>query len=474
MNLSKFFHICLFALIANLCAENKYNVLMICVDDLRNSLGCYGDQDVISPNFDQLASESVIFDRHYVQVPTCGASRYALLTGQRPQTRKSMGNGAFHQLSETQTEYAQTLPEMFRRSNYVTSVIGKVSHTADGRNYSYSGKGDGSDELPFAWNWKKTPFGKWKRGWGVFFAYADGVHREDNSGYKPRMEFKDLKDNELPDGMSADEAIDQLEELKDKRFFLALGFYKPHLPFVAPKKYWDMYEGKEIKLAKHDKKGKTQYWHGSGEFYKYDGDKTKPLSKEEQRNHRRAYYACVTYVDAQLGKVMNKLKELGLDKNTIVVLWSDHGWHLGDHQIWGKHNLHEQALKSPLMIRVPGMRGKISSAVVETVDVYPTLIELCEPTFSNTEKTLSGQSLVPILNSVDTHGRDSALSFWGNAASLRIQTHRIIASKSKKGDYSKIELYDHRTDPEESHNVASQKPEVVEELLKIIKEENKL
>ena len=472
--MSKVFAICIFAMIANLCAENKYNVLMICVDDLRNSLGCYGNKDVISPNFDKLASESVTFDHHYVQVPTCGASRYALLTGQRPQNKQSMGNGAFKQLKKTQLDGAQTLPELFKRSDYLTSVIGKISHTADGRNYAYNGKGDGSDELPFAWDWKKTPFGPWKRGWGVFFAYADGVHREDKSGYKPRMEFKDLKDEELPDGLSANEAIRQLDKLKDKRFFLSLGFYKPHLPFVAPKKYWDMYEGKDIKLAPHDKKGETAYWHGSGEFYKYQGDKTKPLSTEEQVKHRRAYYACISYVDAQIGKVMQKLKDLGLDKNTIVVLWSDHGWHLGDHQIWGKHNLHEQALKSPFMIRVPGIKGKMSSAVVETTDLFPTLMELCQPTFSKLAQPLSGQSLVPILNSVDTLGRDSALSFWGKAVSLRNKNYRLIATKGKKDEYSKIELYDHRIDPNESKNIAQQNPEVVDQLLKIIKKENKL
>lgn len=472
--MNKLFYIYVFALIANISAENKYNVLMICVDDLRNSLGCYGNQDVISPNFDKLASESVTFDHHYVQVPTCGASRYALLTGQRPRNKQSLGNGAFKQLSKTQLDGAQTIPEMFKRSSYLTSVIGKVSHTADGRHYAYNGKGDGSDELPFAWDWKKTPFGAWKRGWGVFFAYADGKHREDGSGYMPRMEFKDRKDNELPDGMNADEAIRQLEELKDKRFFLSLGFFKPHLPFVAPKKYWDMYEGKEIKLAPYNKKGDTKYWHKSGEFYKYQGDKTKPLSQEEQIKSRRAYYACVSYVDAQLGKVMNKLKELGLDKNTVVVLWSDHGWHLGDHQIWGKHNLHEQALKSPLMFRVPGTQAKMSSAVVETTDIYPTLIDLCQPSFSQTENKLSGQSLVPIFNSVDTLGRDSALSFWGKAVSLRNKNYRIIASKGKNGEYSSIELYDHQNDPLESSNIASQKPEMVDELLKIIKKENKL
>lgn len=447
---------------------------MICVDDLRNELGCYGVEEVISPNFDKLASQSVNFDHHYVQVPTCGASRYALLTGQRPQNTKSLGNGAFKQLSKKQLKGAQTLPELFKRSHYKTSVIGKVSHTADGRNFAYNGKGDGSDELPSAWDWKKTPFGTWKRGWGVFFAYADGKHREDGLGYKPRMEFKDLKDNQLPDGLSADEAIRQLDKLKDERFFLSLGFYKPHLPFVAPKKYWDMYENVDIKLAQNDSKVTTDYWHGSGEFYKYQGDKTKPLSQVEQIKHRRAYYACVSYVDAQLGRVMDKLKDLGLDKNTVVVLWSDHGWHLGDHQIWGKHNLHEKALKSPLMIRVPGVEARMNSAVVETTDVFPTLIDLCQPSFKTVEKPLSGQSLVPLLNSVDTLGRDSALSFWGKAVSLRTNTYRIIATKTKSGSYSKVELYDHRSDQEESHNIAQDKPEIVSELLKIIKKENKL
>ncbi|WDE95530.1 sulfatase [Lentisphaera profundi] len=466
--MNKKFLLFLFALIANISAENKYNVVMICVDDLRNELGCYGVEEVISPNFDRLASESVMFDHHYVQIPTCGASRYALLTGQYPTTKASMGNGAFKQLNKVQQEGAQSLPELFRRSGYVTSVIGKVSHTADGRNFSYNGKGKGDDEVPFAWDWKKTPFGEWKRAWGCFFAYANGKHREDGSGYKPRMEFEDVADNELPDGMNTDEALRQLDELKDKRFFLSLGFYKPHLPFVAPKKYWDMYEGVDIKLAKHNKKGYTAYWHGSGEFYKYQGDKTKPLSEKEQLKHRRAYYACISYVDAQIGRVMDKLKELNLDQNTVVVLWSDHGWHLGDHQMWGKHNLHEQALASPLMIKVPGTEARKCSAVVETVDIFPTLKELCQTSFTKTQKKLSGQDLGPILFSVDTRGRDSAFSFWKNAKSVRTKNYRLIVTQEKSGENKNIELYDHRNDPDEIRNVARENPEVVSELLKKI------
>ena len=188
--------------------NSQPNVLLIAIDDLRTELGCYGLPYVQSPSLDQLASEGVLFTNHFVQVPTCGASRYALLTGRSPRnsgvTRK---NQAFYQgdsaLSVNQTAGAQTMPELFRRSGYQTTCIGKISHTADGRVFEYNGTGDGRDELPHAWDELATPFGSWKRGWGIFFAYANGRSREDGSGIRDLMEFKVEQDEELPDGLLA-------------------------------------------------------------------------------------------------------------------------------------------------------------------------------------------------------------------------------------------------------------------------------
>ena len=449
--------------------QNKYNVLIIAVDDLRPELGCYGAKHVFSPNIDQLAAEGRMFTHHYVAVATCGASRYAMLTGRRPSVSGAMGNGALYSgktaLKHELLAGAQSLPELFKRSGYRTSCIGKISHQPDGKVFAYNASGDGRVEVPNAWDELPTPYGVWKRGWGIFFAYGNGRHREDKSGYRPVMEFPDCGDSELPDGQLADTAIDALKRMKDERFFLSVGFFKPHLPFVAPKKYWDMYEGQEIPLAPNGAKG-SKHWHGSGEFfgYQFPFEKKKPLADENARKARQAYFACVSYTDAQVGRVLAELKRVELDKNTIVVLWGDHGWHLGDNQMWGKHSPLEYANRSPLILRVPGMKqaGTPTAAVVETVDIFPTLAELCDTKFKKTEKPLSGVSLASILNQPEHPGKTAAISYWRQARSVRTQQYRLIVDKRKP-----LELYDHKTDPHEAKNLAQEKPEVVERLRKL-------
>ncbi|WP_417380659.1 sulfatase [Gimesia sp.] len=458
--------------------KSQPNVLLIAIDDLRTELGCYGLSHVQSPSLDQLASEGVLFTNHFVQVPTCGASRYALLTGRSPQNSGvTRNNKAFYQgasaLSAKQTAGAQTMPELFRRSGYQTTCIGKISHTADGRVFEYNGNGDGRDELPHAWDELATPFGSWKRGWGIFFAYANGRSREDGSGIRDLMEFKVERDEELPDGLLAQQAIKKLREFKqgEQPFFLGLGFIKPHLPFVAPKQDWEAFENVEIPPVPHPEKAESAYWHKSGEFYNYDMEfeKTRPLSRESRENVRRGYLACVRYTDRQVGKVLTALDDLGLRENTVVIVWGDHGWFLGDSALWAKHAPLERALKSTLMIRAPGVSeaGLKSAALVETVDIYPTLIDLCQPAFRQTEYPLDGKSLKPILTGEETEIREAALSYWNNAVSVRTQQYRMTASM-KQGEPTKIELYDITETPDPVEDLTKSQSKVVKKLIEYL------
>lgn len=282
--------------------ENLYNVLFIAIDDLRPELGCYGSEMAQTPQLDRLASEGVLFSRHYAMVPTCGASRYAMLTGRSPwRSGATAGNAVFSKgrtaLSRTELAGAQTMPELFRRSGYRTTCLGKISHSPDGRLFSQNGQGDGAVELPNAWDELPTPFGPWERGWGAFFAYEGGRHREDGKGHRDLMEFTAGRDEDLPDGLIANEAIKQLKKARDsgQPFFMGVGFYKPHLPFVATQKDWDAFEGVDIPPPHSPEKIDSPYWHRSGEFYKYNApfEKTRPLSEEAQTRSRRAYFACV-------------------------------------------------------------------------------------------------------------------------------------------------------------------------------------
>jgi arylsulfatase A-like enzyme len=458
--------------------SNRFNVLFIAVDDLRTKLGCYGVDYVQSPHIDRLAAQGVVFDRHYVQVPTCGASRYAMLTGRSPaRTGVVRANEALYHspaaLAPEQLAGAQSLPELFRRGGYRTVCIGKISHTPDGRVFAYNGQGDGRPELPHAWDELATPFGPWGRGWGAFFAYAGGRHREDGEGHRALMEFVAEHDEDLPDGLLAARAIEALRSFQQagNRFFLGLGFFKPHLPFVATKADWEAMEKVVVPPAPHPEKPASDYWHGSGEFYGYNlpFQKTNPLAAADQLQARRAYLACVRYTDRQVGKVLDALDKLGLAESTIVVLWGDNGWHLGDSQIWGKHTPFERAVRTPLIIRAPGVgrAGARCDALVEGLDLYPTLVDLCRPGFARTQHPLDGLSLRGLLDGSGPPVREAAISYWGKAVTVRTATHRLIASRAGKG-WSQVELYDLQGAPDPVENLAARKPDLVKRLLEYL------
>lgn len=455
------------------------NVLFIAIDDLRAELGCYGLDYVDSPHLDQLANEGTLFTNHFVQVATCGASRYAMLTGRSPSsTGFDGGNAGFYSgrtaLRHKQLNGAQSMPELFRRSGYHSVLIGKMTHTADGRVFEYNGRGDGRDEVPFAWDDKATPFGTWKRGWGIFFAYANGRSREDGSGIRDLMEFTVENDDDLPDGLMASAAITKLQQLKNRRqpFFMGLGFFKPHLPFVAPKQDMQAMALRDVPPPPNQQKPTSPYWHRSGEFYKYDADirKSWPLSTSDAIKCRRAYLACVRYVDRQVGRVLTALSDNGLAENTIVVVWGDHGWHLGDTASWAKHTPFERAMHSTLIIRAPGVGrpGRRCEALVESVDLYPTLMEICGTSFRKTAHPLDGVSLVPLLAGKQDAVREAAVSYWKGAVSVRTLTHRLIVSAKTAKQTHPPELYDIRLTPDPVENLADSNPELVKELSQLV------
>lgn len=441
---------------ACIVAKQPLNILFIAVDDLRPEMGCYGVGYAQTPNIDDFAKTALRFTNHFVQVPTCGASRYALLTGRSPSSTgvTAHNNAFFHgqsAINPDQLAGAQTMPELFRRGGYRTVLIGKISHTADGRVYAYDGTGDGRDEVPGAWSEKATPLGSWKRGWGVFFAYADGRHREDGNGNGDVMEFVAENDEDLPDGQMAAVAIKKLAELKEQGepFFMGLGFFKPHLPFVAPRQDWVAFENVHVPPPPHPERPNSAYYHGSGEFFKYDFPfaKKRPFDGGRRDACRKAYLSCVRYTDRQIGKVLRQLTELGLDRSTVVVLWGDHGWNLGDSAMWAKHTPFERAVRSPLLIRVPGMTapGRATDALVETVDIYPTLVDLCRPNFTAVAHSLDGKSLRGFIEGTKFAVRDAAISYWRGATSVRTKRYRLIVSPDHAPELYRVDH--HQGDP---------------------------
>lgn len=459
--------------------QNRYNVLFIAVDDLRPELGAYGRSYVNTPSIDRLAEAGVTFTNHYVPAPTCGVSRYALLTGRSPaQSGVRHGNKALYQgdqaLSQERKEGAQSMPELFRRSGYHTVNIGKISHTPDGKVYSYDGSGSGRPEVPHAWDELPTPYGPWEYGWGAFFAYPDGRHREDGTGLRDLMNFEAQKDTDLPDGMLAETAVEKLGELSqtEEPFFMGLGFYKPHLPFVAPEEDRKAVENWNVPPTPHPQKLDSAYWSGSWEFYSYDMpfETSKPLSKSARMKTRKAYLACVRYVDRQVGTVLDALEAEGLSDSTIVVLWGDHGWYLGEYAQWGKHTLLERATRSPLIIYHPDLKnpGRTVDAPVDTIDLYPTLVDLARPKFRKTHWPLDGVSLRPLLEGKASSVKPGAMTYWEDEQAVRTRDWRLITS-GNPGSWSNTELYDLRNGPESGEEVSDEHPDVTRKLQRYLR-----
>ncbi len=458
---------CLFALLAIVCiaspmnaADRKPNVLLLCIDDLRPELACFGMSYIKSPNIDRLASQGRAFHRHYVQAPTCGASRYTLLTGRYGPSGNNALFARAAKLKQESDSVSPSMPAWFRQHGYTTVSVGKVSHHPGGR----GGKDwddDSKPEMPISWDRHLMPTGAWQHPRGAMHGLANGEIRM-NAGEMDVFQSVEGPDSIYPDGLTSDEALKQLDQLAQddsKPFFLAVGIIRPHLPFGAPAKYFEPYRDVELPPTPHPEKprGKTT-WHGSGEFMKYNRWKRDPNSDAafaiEVRKH---YAACVSYADAQVGRLLSKLDDVGASENTIVVLWGDHGWHLGEHAIWGKHALFEESLRSPLIIRYSGIPqpSKSTRSIVETLDIFPTLCDLVglpQPDY------VHGASLRPILEDPNSAGQP-AISYAAGRT-IRTDTHRLIVHRD-----GYVELYDHTTAAKETENVAESNPDLVQQLM---------
>lgn len=505
-------------------AAERPNVLFIAIDDLRPELGCYGSEIAVSPNLDALAADGLLFNRAYCQQAICRPSRASLMTGARPES-----TGLFHNyvsLRELQPDIV-TLPQHFIAHGYETVYCGKIFHNGD------------TDEEN---SWSRAPV-KWLKGikkptggyalpennkmkadnMKIMLAkYGEAARRGLAAG--PAYEKADVPDHAYGDGYETLRAIATMKEMVkagDKPFFLGLGFKKPHLNWTAPSRYWDLYDPAKIPMADHTTapvNGAAMGLHASFELRTRAGiPKQGPLGPELSRTLKHAYLACVSYVDAQIGKMIAALEEAGVRDNTIIVVWGDHGWHIGDMGVWGKATNYEIATRVPLIIWTPDMkaRGHKTDALVELVDIYPTLCQLAGVPLP---EHLEGHSFVPLLDEPGRTWKQAAFSQYPNPAlrewaanplsqgmretwfgpliqeveqriidqqgdrwdrelfeqhlmgyTMRTDRYRLVVWRDHRDLKAKpifVELFDHQTDPQETKNIADDRPELVGELIK--------
>ena len=450
-------------------SKKKPNVLFIAVDDLRAELGCYGSAIVKSPNIDALASRGTLFQRAYCQQAVCNPSRASILTGLRPETLD---------IWDLPTHFRErrpnvvTLPQLFKQHGYFTQNIGKIFHNWRQDDF----KGD----VP-SWS---VPAEMHYASHGSDIAQVDAPLPGDTSGV-PRTEKRNVPDEAYFDGRVARKAIMALKERKQdgKPFFLAVGFWKPHAPFNAPAKYWDLYEPQSIEPPKNPYPPKDVpkiAMHDSREILR--GFKDRPESRPTPADTlvlRHGYYAATSFVDAMIGSVLDELHDLGLSENTIVVLWSDHGFHLGEHSLWAKTSNFELDARVPLIISTPWHQGgNQSKSLVELLDLYPTLADLCDLPPPN---DLEGKSLRPVLEDPQSTVKQAAFTWHPRPAypaagkspeamgySMRTKRYRFTQWRDfKTENVIATELYDHRSDPGETVNIAdSAQGRVVREKLR--------
>ncbi|MDO6802416.1 sulfatase [Wenyingzhuangia sp. 1_MG-2023] len=509
--------------------NKKPNVLFIAVDDLRTELGCYGSEIVKSPNIDKLSSVGVQFNRAYCQEAICGPSRASIMTGARPETINVID--LFQDFRENRPSIV-TIPQHFRENGYETVFTGKIFHgqyTDDVMSWSRKPvKVKRSENAPITkggYALKESQEIYTQNKIALEAKYGAKIIRENWLAKGPDTECADVPDDTYEDGYNTKSAIATLEELvkNDKPWFLGLGFKKPHLDWIAPKKYWDMYEENNIPIATQVNPPKDGAAIGLSESLEVrvgaDMPKTGDFSPELQRHLRHGYYACISYIDAQIGKMVQALKDSGEYNNTIIVLWSDHGFNLGEMGYWGKATNYEIATRVPFIIVAPKVsdkvRGQKSDALVELLDVYPTL---CDLAGLEKPKHLEGKSLVKLLKKPSANGAKAAFSVFPSPAlrewaarpftppfrttffmpliekieakiekqmgdkwdrdtferfvmgyAMRTDSYRLVLWKDRRRPNEEplyVELYDHKKDPIESVNIAKENPKLVAKLTK--------
>ena len=406
-------------------AQSQYNVLFITADDLRPMLGCYGHSEMHTPNIDRLAQRGTLFNRAYCQYPLCHPSRVSMLTGLRSQTTKVVSNAAG---LRKKVPDALTLPQHFKAYGYHTQSVGKIAHSVTEQDDTYSWSVP-SWRLPVSLDLPSIP--SWQA--------LDGG------------------DDELRDGKFAKYAVEVLEKIQNTQFFLAVGFRKPHLPLYAPKKYYELYESENFSLPSSTNPPRDIPAIADRKLpwirnFQDIPDKD-PFSDAKTLELIRAYAAAVSYMDAQVGRVLNQLDVLGLTEKTVIVFVGDHGFHLGEHGKWGKNTVFEVSLRSPLIISIPGQmhRGVSTDALAELVDIYPTLCDACQLPIP---PQLEGLSLMPVIRQPARPWKTAAFSQVGMANSMRTKRYRYT-EWGRNGSRG-VELYDYETDPDETVNIAGQ------------------
>ncbi len=446
-------------------SARRPNILFLPVDDLKPLLGCYGYDGIQTPNMDRIAARGMTFINNQCQQAVCGPSRASLMTGLRPDTTQVWDLAT--KMRDVLPDIL-TLPQYLKQNGYETHGMGKIF---DGRCC------DG---------WVTQDAVSWSipciRPGGRLYAdpsKAAGKPAPEKraSVNRPATECADVEDTVYIDGMTAEKGVEALRRLArgDKPFFLGVGFAKPHLPFCAPKKYWDLYQRDDFKIhpfQKHSLNGPALAYQDSGELRTgyTDVPASGPFPEEKQLEMIHGYHACVSFVDAQIGKLLDELDRSGVADNTILVLWGDHGWHLGDHGMWCKHSNFEQAARAPLLIAAPGAqaRGARTLSPSEFVDIFPTL---CELVGLSIPPQLEGASLVPILNNPEASVKAAAISQYPRTHegrpvmgySYRTSRYRYtqwIQKNFRKGETQgpvvATELYDYATDPMETRNLADE------------------
>ncbi len=428
--------------------QSPPNVLMIAVDDLRPQLNCYGKSFMKTPNFDELARRSVLFERAYCMVPTCGASRASLMTSLRPTPRRFVTHMA---RTDKDAPGVTTLNAHFQHNGYTTISLGKVLHYTDDNLAGWSEK---------PWRPSGSDYHDDARLKQAISDHRKKYPRQEKQIRGPAFESADVADEDYRDWQNATRAIEYLDRFAkdpEQPFFLAVGFFKPHLPFCAPQKYWDLYDFASIDIPENfypPDGAPDGAVHTSGELRAYAGiPPSGPVDRETARQMIHGYYACVSFIDAQLGRLLKTLEDTGLAENTIVVLWGDHGWQLGEHGMWNKHSCFETSMHAPLLVSAPGMsRAARTPALTEFIDVYPTLCELAE---LEIPEHVQGTSLVPLLRDPSAAGKPQAVGRFTIGDTIRTDRYRYSEYRDDRGmgELTGRMIYDHVQDPDENINV---------------------